>query len=173
MFLDRDGVLNAALVREGRPYAPTSFRELEILPGVSAALAELKRAGFLLLGVTNQPDVARGAATQAQVEEIHRALLDALPLDGIYTCWHDDADACACRKPAPGLILEGAREHEVDLGLSFMVGDRWRDTEAGARAGCRVVFIDHAWRERRPERYDARVVSLPEAAAWILSGGSR
>lgn len=173
VFLDRDGVLNAALARDGRPFPPRSLGELEILPGVPDALAALKAAGFVLLAVTNQPDVARGTTTRAQVEAIHAALLAALPLDGIACCWHDDADGCACRKPKPGLLLEAARARGLDLARSFMVGDRWRDTEAGVAAGCRVVFVDHGWREQRPERYDARVSSLPEAASWILSGGAR
>jgi D-glycero-D-manno-heptose 1,7-bisphosphate phosphatase len=147
--------------------------ELTILPGVPDALAALKRAGYLLLAVTNQPDVARGTTPRATVEAIHDALRAALPLDGVYCCWHDDADGCACRKPAPGLLLDGAREHGVDLARSFMVGDRWRDTEAGVAAGCKVVFVDHGWRERRPERFDARVTSLAEAAQWILNGGAR
>jgi D-glycero-D-manno-heptose 1,7-bisphosphate phosphatase len=107
------------------------------------------------------------------VEAIHGALRAALPLDGIYCCWHDDADRCACRKPAPGLLLEAARARGVELAQSFMVGDRWRDAEAGEAAGCRVVFVDRGWREKRPERWDAKVSSLPEAAEWILSGGKR
>ena len=173
VFLDRDGVLNAAVARDGRPHPPASVDELRILPGVPEALAELRRAGFLLLAVTNQPDVARGTTPRGVVDAIHEALRAALPLDAIYTCWHDDADRCACRKPSPGLLLEAAGERGVDLAASFMVGDRWRDTDAGVAAGCRVVFVDHGWREKRPERYDARVTSLPEAASWILSGGVR
>jgi D-glycero-D-manno-heptose 1,7-bisphosphate phosphatase len=173
VFLDRDGVLNAAVARDGRPHPPASVAELEILPGVPDALERLKGAGYLLLAVTNQPDVARGSTSRAAVEAIHDVLRAALPLDGIYTCWHDDADRCACRKPAPGLLLDAARDRGIELARSFMVGDRWRDTEAGVAAGCRVVFIDHGWREKRPERYDARVSSLPEAASWILSGGAR
>ena len=173
VFLDRDGVLNAALERDGRPYPPASVAELVILPGVAGALADLKNAGFLLVVVTHQPDVARGTTTRAAVEAIHAALRAALPLDAISSCFHDDGDRCACRKPAPGLLLDAARARDVDLSRSFMVGDRWRDTEAGAAAGCRTVFVDHGWREKRPERYDAKVSSLAEAAAWILSGGAQ
>jgi D-glycero-D-manno-heptose 1,7-bisphosphate phosphatase len=91
-----------------------------------------------------------------------------LPLDAIYSCYHDDRDRCACRKPAPGMLLDGAREWDVALPASFMVGDRWRDIEAGAAAGCRTVFIDYQYDERQPRAFDVRVTSLPEAAAWIL-----
>ena len=172
VFLDRDGVLNAAVVRDGRPYPPQRVDELVILPGVRAALDELRRAGFVLLVVTNQPDVARGAQTREVVEAIHARLRAELPLDAIYCCYHDDADACACRKPAPGLLLDGARAFGVDLAASFMVGDRWRDIEAGAAAGCRTVFVDHQYRERQPRAFDARVASLSEASAWILEGAT-
>jgi D-glycero-D-manno-heptose 1,7-bisphosphate phosphatase len=171
VFLDRDGVLNRAAVREGRPYPPDRVEDLEVLPGVPAALAALRAAGFALVCVTNQPDVARGRQTRASVEAIHARLLAELPLDEIRCCFHDDAARCACRKPAPGLLLEAARARGLDLAASFMVGDRWRDVDAGKAAGCRTVFIDLEYTERRPENYDARVRSLPEAASWILAQG--
>jgi D-glycero-D-manno-heptose 1,7-bisphosphate phosphatase len=170
VFLDRDGVINAAIVREGKPYPPGNVAQLEILPGVQAALADLKREGFKLVVVTNQPDVARGAQRREAVDEIHAHLRAELPLDAIYTCFHDDADGCACRKPAPGLLRAAARDLDIDLAASFMVGDRWRDTEAGAAVGCRTAFIDHGYAERRPADFDMRVTSLTEAVIWILGG---
>ena len=170
VFLDRDGVLNASVIRDGKPYPPDSAGELLVLPGVPEALRELRAAGFVLLVVTNQPDVARGTQTRAELDAIHARLQAELPLDAIYACCHDDADRCSCRKPLPGLLLQGAEEWHVDLATSFMVGDRWRDTEAGVSAGCRTVFVDHHYDERQPLVFDARVTSLAEAAAWILKG---
>ncbi|HSN24828.1 MAG TPA: HAD family hydrolase [Kofleriaceae bacterium] len=170
VFLDRDGVINAAVVRDGRPYPPASAADLAILPGVVAALGDLRAAGFQLVVVTNQPDVRRGTQSREAVEAIHDKLRAELPLDAIYCCFHDDEDHCACRKPAPGLLLDAARDRALDLPASFMVGDRWRDTDAGAAAGCRTVFVDHGYSERRPASFDHRVTSLPEAAAWILRG---
>lgn len=168
VFLDRDGVLNRALVRDGKPFPPASLAELEIAADAPAALAALKRLGFLLLVVTNQPDVARGTQTRSAVEEIHAALVAALPLDGFYVCWHDDRDACGCRKPKPGLLEAAAREHSIDLSRSFLLGDRWRDIDAGHNAGCTTVLIDHGYAEAAPSRPPhARVQSLAEAAAWI------
>jgi D-glycero-D-manno-heptose 1,7-bisphosphate phosphatase len=137
---------------------------------VPEALADLKRAGFVLIVVTNQPDVGRGKQTRAAVDAIHARLRAELPLDAVYACFHDDADHCACRKPAPGMLLDGARDWDLDLPTSFMVGDRWRDTEAGSAAGCRTVFVDYHYDERQPRAFDARVTSLAEAAAWILKG---
>jgi D-glycero-D-manno-heptose 1,7-bisphosphate phosphatase len=170
VFLDRDGVLNAAVVRDGRPYPPARVEELEILPGVRGALDELARAGRVLLVVTNQPDVARGVQTRAAVDAIHARLRAQLPIDAIYCCDHDDRDRCACRKPAPGLLLDAARDWGIDLAASVMVGDRWRDIAAGAAAGCRTVFVDHKYSERQPEAFDLKVTSLAGAVPWILAG---
>jgi D-glycero-D-manno-heptose 1,7-bisphosphate phosphatase len=168
VFLDRDGVISAAIVRDGKPYPPGRAEDLEILPGVAGALADLKRAGYVLVVVTNQPDVARGAQTRAAVDAIHARLQAELPLDAIRACLHDDADRCGCRKPAPGLLLDAARDLDLDLGASVMVGDRWRDIEAGRAAGCRTVFINCHYAERQPTTFDVELTSLAEAAAWIL-----
>jgi D-glycero-D-manno-heptose 1,7-bisphosphate phosphatase len=172
VFLDRDGVLNAATIRDGRPYPPASAAEVAILPGVPGALAALRDAGYVVVVVTNQPDVARGTQTRASIEAIHARLRAELPVDAIYCCFHDDGDECACRKPRPGLLLEAAQQLSLDLAASFMVGDRWRDTEAGAAVGCRTAFVDHGYAERRPQRFDRKVSSLAEAAAWILAGAA-
>lgn len=169
VFLDRDGVINRAIVRDGRPYPPATLEEFSILPGVPEACATLRRAGFVLLVVTNQPDIARGTQDQAVVDEIHDLLLHTLPIDAIYLCPHDDADGCACRKPNPGMLLEAANDRNLNLVGSFMVGDRWRDVEAGRRAGCRTVFIDRGYEESAPEKPDAIVSDLKQAADWITT----
>lgn len=169
VFLDRDGVLNRALLRDNKPYPPASVRELEILPGVHEALRELKRAGFVLIVVTNQPDVARGTTSMNTVEGINAALADTLPIDEFRTCYHDSAANCACRKPRPGMLLDAARRWDIDLSGSFMIGDRWRDTEAGEAAGCQTMFIDYGYDEKQPARVSHRVASLVEAARIILN----
>ena len=168
VFLDRDGVLNRALVRNGKPYPPASLAELELVPGAAEALGRLKDAGFRLIVVTNQPDVARGAQTRAAVDELHRALQSQLPIDEFRVCDHDDADECACRKPRPGLLLDAAAAHGLDLPACYLIGDRWRDIEASQRAGCPGIFIDYGYAERAPSGDFVRVASLPEAVAWIL-----
>ena len=170
VFLDRDGVLNRAVVREGKPYPPAGLGELQILPDAARALETLKAAGLLLIGVTNQPDVARGTQRREAVEAINAALLTALPLHEILVCYHDDRDGCECRKPRPGLLVQAAARHAIDLPSSFMVGDRWSDIETGRRAGCATVLLDHGYAETGPGRPpDHTVHSLSEAAAWILS----
>jgi len=169
VFLDRDGVLNRAVVRGGRPYPPASMAELEILPGVPQALGQLRERGFLLIGVTNQPDVARGTQTREVVEAINARLIAELSLDEIRVCY-EDGDNAFCRKPNPGMLLEAAERHMINLSTSYLVGDRWRDIEAGRRAGCRTVFIDRGYDERRPNPpADQTVQDLPEATHWILT----
>lgn len=169
VFLDRDGVINRAIVKAGKPHPPSSLDELEVLPGVLEALCQLRAAGFTLIVVTNQPDVARGTQTRNAVEGIHEWLANKLPIDEFRACYHDDVDGCECRKPQPGLLLAAAKRLGLDLTSSVMVGDRWRDIEAGKRAGCKTVFIDYGYAERRPDAPDATVASLAEAAIWIVS----
>jgi D-glycero-D-manno-heptose 1,7-bisphosphate phosphatase len=173
VFLDRDGVVNRALVRNGKPYPPASLAELEVLPGVGEALSRLKAAGLWLIVTTNQPDVARGTQTREQVEALHVALKAQLPIDEFRTCYHDAADACACRKPRPGLLLQAARDHQIELSHSYMVGDRWRDVAAGQYAGCTSLFIDYHYAEREPGGSFVRIQSLLEAAEWILTRGEK
>ena len=168
VFLDRDGVINRSIIREGKPYPPASHNELVILPGVLEALSTLKDAGFLLIVVTNQPDVARGSTNKESVDLLNAALKEQLPLDAIFTCYHDNADNCDCRKPKPGLLLTAARDFGIDLECSYMVGDRWRDVEAGQQAGCKTFFIDYGYVEKKPEFFNFRVSSLQEATLIIL-----
>ena len=168
VFLDRDGVINRALVREGKPYPPANLSDMEILPGVSAALTLLHEAGFTLIVVTNQPDVARGTTPKAVVEEINNYLAGCLPIDEFRTCYHDSGDNCDCRKPLPGALLAAAKQHDIDLCKSYMIGDRWRDAEAGQRAGCQTIFIDYGYAEKQPESVNYRVGSLTEATQIIL-----
>lgn len=169
VFLDRDGVLNEAIVRDGLPYPPTGVDQLKLFPDAAAAATRLKSAGFLLIVVTNQPDVARGRQSREAVAALHAAITAALPIDEFLVCWHDDADRCRCRKPLPGLLLEASAKWSIDLPGSFLVGDRWRDIDAGFAAGCRTVLIDHHYRERASlHPPDYRTESLAAAVDWIL-----
>ena len=170
IFLDRDGVLNRAYVRDGKPFPPPGQKELELLPDVASSLRDLKSHGFALYVITNQPDVARGHQTRETVEAIHHKLRSSLPIDDIFVCYHDDADDCACRKPKPGLLFEAQRKHNVDLARSFMVGDRWRDVDAGHSAGCKTILVDYGYGERKPAQPpEATVRSLREATDWIMN----
>lgn len=166
-FLDRDGVLNATTVEDGVPRPPADADALEILPGVPEACALLAGRGLLLVAVTNQPDVARGTQTRERVEAINARLAEALRLDAVRACYHDDADGCACRKPRPGLLQEAARDLGIDLGKSFMVGDRWRDIGAGKAAGCLTLLVDAPYNRSRTGDPHFVVPDLLQAARII------
>ena len=168
VFLDRDGVLNEAIVRNGKPYPPRGLGELIITSGARAALEELQREGFLLIVVTNQPDIRRGTAKRADVDNINAHLAALLPFDAVEVCEHDDTEQCDCRKPKSGMILRAREKLGLDLARSFMVGDRWRDIEAGRRVGCCTVLIGDGYGEAFPSAPTVKVGSLPAAASWII-----
>jgi len=170
VFLDRDGVINRALTREGKPYPPSSLTEFDILPGVAEACDKLKQAGFLLVVATNQPDVGRGTLEQEIVETIHKHMQRALPIDRVEVCYHPGhgASECDCRKPRPGMLLRAARELGVDLTRSFMVGDRWRDIDCGHAAGVTTILVDYGYAEAMRKAPHHRVANLTEAANLIL-----
>lgn len=167
IFLDRDGVLIRSDLVAGKPFAITDPGAVHILPGVHDACAELSAAGFLLVMVTNQPDVARGKVSRQFVENTNAHLKTELGLNATKTCFHDDSDKCDCRKPLPGLLTSAALQLSIDLPSSIMVGDRWRDIEAGNSAGCRTVFIDCNYDEKMPFVPDHVAASLPDAMVWL------
>lgn len=169
VFLDRDGVINRSVVRDGKPFPPETLDAIEILPGVPEAMAALKDAGFLLIVVTNQPDVATGKQKRDVVEAIHAHLSSRLPIDDIRVCYDIDSDDNFYYKPKPGMLMDAAEDHGIDLGNSYMVGDRWRDVGAGNAAGCFTLFIDYGYREKRPDNPGKIVRSLAEASDFILS----
>jgi D-glycero-D-manno-heptose 1,7-bisphosphate phosphatase len=170
VFLDRDGVINRALERDHKPYPPRSLSELEILPEVPAACAKLKQAGFLLIVVTNQPDVGRGSLQKEIVETIHAGMCQRLPIDRVEVCYHPGQGGaeCDCRKPKPGMLLRAARELGIDLAQSWMVGDRWRDIDCGHAAGCRTIFIDRGYAEELRQKPHFLAGNLAQAADIIL-----
>lgn len=170
VFLDRDGVLVIPEIRDGRSYAPRRLDSYEFYPGAAGQLAKLKAAGFLLVVVTNQPDIGNGLVSVKTMEQMHRRLADSLPVDDIRLCPHISADGCACRKPRPGMLMNAAAELNIDLARSFMVGDRAGDVAAGKAAGCRTVFIDLCYEaERPPDDPDWTVSGLGEAVECILT----
>jgi D-glycero-D-manno-heptose 1,7-bisphosphate phosphatase len=173
VFVDRDGVINRAFVRNGVPYPPASLSEFEILPGVADAILQLKKAGFAVIVATNQPDVAKGIQRRDVVEAMHSCLLKELAVDDIKVCWDLDSPEGNYYKPKPGMLLAAAKERAINLARSYMVGDRWRDVGAGRAAGCFTIFIDRGYAERLRETPDATCGDLGEAAAIILRHASQ
>jgi D-glycero-D-manno-heptose 1,7-bisphosphate phosphatase len=168
VFLDRDGVINANMERDGRPVAPTRLEDFRLLPGVEDAVRRLRDAGLIVVVVTNQPDIATGRTSRATVEAMHAVIRNRLPVDDIKMCAHVDGDNCLCRKPKPGMILAAAAERGIDLPQSYVVGDRWRDVDAGRAAGCVTILVDNGSEPDRSRAPDAVVRSLPEAADYII-----
>ena len=168
VFLDRDGVINANLERNGRPVAPTTLADFRLLPGVEDAVLRLRERGYLIIVITNQPDVAEGLTQRSTVDAMHDLVRAKLAVDDIEVCFHNDAAGCACRKPKPGMILKAAAAHGIDLTRSYVVGDRWRDVGAGRAAGCSTIFIDYGYKQDGPNCPDLVAKSLAEAAALIL-----
>ena len=169
VFLDRDGVINRAFVRVGRPFPPPSLNELEILPDVPESLRLMKDKGFLLIVVTNQPDVGRGIQKRETVEEMHTYLLNQLPLDDIYVCWHGQDQECECRKPLSGMLLQAEKKYKIDFKQSYLIGDRWKDIDAGKSAGCKTIFIDYQYNELLRSQPDYTTTSTIRASKWILN----
>lgn len=143
-FIDRDGVIAESRQHPGAPQPPASIDDVLIPDGVEAALGALRAAGYIIIAVTNQPGVARGTTSRSSVEKINTYLKNALPIEAMYTCFHD-GDSCACRKPRPGLILEAGRDYELDLNRSWLIGDRWVDVAAGRAAGVRTVLLERSY----------------------------
>ncbi len=171
VFLDRDGVLNRAVVRDGKPSPPARLEDVEILPGAITSLQRLADCGYVLIGITNQPDVARGTQSRQVVESINALIQSRLPVCEIFVCYHDNIDNCDCRKPKPGLILQAAEKYGLDLSQSWMVGDRWKDIAAGQTAGLKTIFVDYHYTETyKGAPADFTVEDTAFIADFILKG---
>ena len=154
IFLDRDGVINKTIIEDGLPSSPNSIDELEILPGVKESILRLKKLNFICIVVTNQPDVPRGKINKNTVIKMNNFLKKEIKLDDIFVCYHDDKDNCNCRKPKPGLLIYASKKWNVDFKKSFMIGDRWRDIQAGEKVGCKTIYLDYNYKDIKPKKPD-------------------
>jgi D-glycero-D-manno-heptose 1,7-bisphosphate phosphatase len=178
IFVDRDGVIVVSGRQPAEPLPPASVDDLMIPDGVAEALGAAHDAGYVVVVVTNQPDVARGMASLEKVEAINAHIADALAIDALYTCYHD-GEWCSCRKPRPGLLLQAARDRALDLERSWLIGDRWVDIAAGRAAGVKTVLLErpYSWRpthqgDAPPGLHpDAVGADLAECVAVILTPG--
>lgn len=171
VFLDRDGVLNRAVIRNGKPYPPATIDDVDFFPGLTESIGFLREAGYYVIVVTNQPDVAKGIQTKETVEAIHKLIRQQFNVDDIKVCYHIDEDCCHCRKPKPGMLTDSAKEYSIDLSKSYMIGDRWRDIEAGKAAGCKTILVlgETIYDEPKAREPLAIVNSLVEACHFILT----
>ena len=160
IFLDRDGVINKVIIKRGLPFAPLSFDLLEILPSIKESILRLKKLNFVCLVVTNQPDVFRGKIEKKTVIKMNNYIKNQIKIDDIFICYHDDCHNCKCRKPKPGLLLEASKKWDINLKKSYIIGDRWRDIEAGKSAGCKTIFIDCNYKEAKTKNPNFTTDSL-------------
>ena len=165
-FLDRDGVLNHAIIRNGAAHSPERFSDFEILPEAGQCVTALRRAGLLAIVVTNQPGIGSGLLPCEELDAMHHALREAVLVDDIFVCPHIDADGCECRKPKKGLLLEAGEKWDIDFANSFLIGDRWRDIGAGQAVGCYTVLIERPYSGNVSQDYRAN--SLMDATDHVL-----
>lgn len=170
VFLDRDGVLSIPEFRDGRSYAARCLADFHLYDDAPESVRRMKAAGYLVVVVTNQPDVGNGLVRRGEVEAMHRQMESTLPLDRVEVCYHAQSEGCACRKPKPGMLLSAAAALGIDVARSIMVGDRNSDMTAGRAAGCATtVLIDRGYRDERPQNADHVVLTLAEATDKILA----
>jgi len=169
VFLDRDGVVNRNVIRDGKHCAPRTIAQFRLLPGVKEATGALRQAGYLIVIVTNQPDIGNHFVATSVVDAMHERLQATLAPDAIEVCPHAQGAGCDCRKPKPGLLKRAASRLGIALDRSFMVGDRWSDVAAGHAAGCRTILVRRGYQEDFPVKPNIIVGSMPAAARAILA----
>ncbi|MDC0634180.1 HAD-IIIA family hydrolase [Planktomarina sp.] len=170
VFFDRDGVLVSPEFRDGRSFAPTRFIDFKIYSESLDSLNAIKRAGFLSVIVTNQPDVGKGIMAPSELDKMHDKLMRELPIDLIEVCPHTKEANCDCRKPKPGMLINAAAKLGIALDQSYIIGDTKGDIDAGKAAGCKTIFIDLEYEAlTKPLNQDYTVKSVSNAVPYILN----
>lgn len=164
IFLDRDGTLNKSIWRNGKPTPPYSYSEVELISGTQEAISKLRKLNYIPVVITNQPDVSRGKVSIEAVNRINDVICEMLKIDYLYMCVHDNKDSCECRKPKPGMIYKAASDLDLTLNQSILIGDRWRDIQAGQTAGCKSYLIENDYDEPKPNPPYETVSSLLDLA---------
>ena len=167
VFLDRDGVLNHAIVRDRKPFSPRSISEFTLMPNVVKNVKKIRSLGYLTIITTNQPDISTGKLSLKTLELFHNILNSKLELTDIYFCPHLESDNCKCRKPKCGMINDAVKKYNIDLNKSFVIGDRWRDIDCGIKSGCKTIFIDYNYKEKLNKSPHASVSNLSSGVKLI------
>lgn len=147
LFLDRDGVVNKIIFKDGQAYSPRSLSEFEFTENIAEEIRRIKKAGYIVIVVSNQPDIARGKMDVSELKKMNDMIQANLSVDDILTCPHDDIDNCSCRKPQPGLILYAMEKYRIDSNKSYLVGDSWKDMVAAKNAGCKGILLDTCYNQ--------------------------
>lgn len=168
VFFDRDGVINKSIVKNNKPYPPSSISEFVWNGNIIEIIEKLNQKGYKTIIFTNQPDVARGTQSLEKVEEIHDKIKKETLIDEIYSCYHDSQDNCDCRKPKPGMLLSAQKKYGINLKQSYVIGDRWKDIEAGKQVGCKTIFIDYNYDEKISSKPDYTVANINAVERILL-----
>tara|TARA_Y100000741_G_scaffold362569_1_gene348606 strand:+ start:242 stop:787 length:546 start_codon:yes stop_codon:yes gene_type:complete len=167
VFLDRDGVINKPYIKNGKSFAPTKFNEFSIYPEAKESVRILHSLDFKVIVITNQPDIARGLILDSDISKMNSKMFNDLNIDDIFICPHSEEDNCNCRKPKPGMILEAKKKYKIDLNSSFLIGDRFTDIQAAKNTGCKSIFIDRNYNEKKPIFQEANVKNILSAVNFI------
>lgn len=166
IFLDRDGVLNVPIMIKKKSYAPTNIHKFRLYPNVKKLCRRLKKK-YLLIVVTNQPDIKKGKLKIEQLELMHNKLKNQINYDELYFC-SSISKTSFYRKPNPGMLLKAIRNFNINIENSYLIGDRWSDIEAGKKVGCKTIFINRNYYEKKPQSPDFIVKSFSQAVSKIL-----
>jgi D-glycero-D-manno-heptose 1,7-bisphosphate phosphatase len=145
VFIERDGVLNAARVEKQQQISPVTLEDFQLHEDAAPLLKKLKATGLILIVTTNQPGLSRGYQSRRELDRMHDRLRKVFPLDDILVCPHDETDRCPCRKPKPGLLAEAAFKWHLNLEHSYVISDKWQDAEAARNAGCTSLLLQSPW----------------------------
>tara|TARA_B100001250_G_C19474946_1_gene646163 strand:+ start:174 stop:692 length:519 start_codon:yes stop_codon:yes gene_type:complete len=167
IFLDRDGVLNNVNINNGKPFSPSSFKDFKLLPNVKSTIKKFKLLNYLCIVITNQPDISRGKISKNEVIKMNNFLKKQIEIDDLFVCYHDDDDKCECRKPKPGLLFFAKKKWGIDFEKSYLIGDREKDIFAGNLAGCKTIFIDNDYGEKKPSSQNFTITSLEQSLKII------
>lgn len=172
LFLDRDGVLNAAIIRKGKPFAPKKISEIKLYNNIQNILKILKKV-FYIIVISNQPDVGNGIIKKKKSLKINSIICKKNFIDKYYLCFHTEKEKCKCRKPEIKSIIMAKKKYKLDLSKSFFIGDRKKDIDAGNKSGCTTIFIDRKYREEKPKIFKYKCRSTKEALTWIKNSSSK
>ena len=167
IFLDRDGVINKSLIKNGKPKAPLLLKDFEFINGVKKSIIELSKK-FVLVIITNQPDIKKGKLKNSTLIKMNNKIINQLKIKNIYVCPHDDDDMCKCRKPKNGLIESAIKRHNIDRTKSFLIGDRKKDIEAGIKSKLKTIYIKSNYNESKPKNFDYTCNNLLQSLKYII-----
>lgn len=166
IFLDRDGILNKALVVNNKPKSPKNINELVLNKSLKKFLIQAKK-NFFLICLTNQPEVGRKKFSKIEIEKINKYIKDFFNLDDIFTCYHEKDNICNCRKPNIGMLLKSQKKYSIDLKESIVIGDRWKDITMGKKAGCKTIFVDYKYDEILKDKPDIIVDNINKLKSYV------